>query len=667
MTERADATRRLAAVWFADIVGFTSLTSRDETAAVSLVRLFQKSTREAIDRHGGTLVKFTGDGVLAYATSTGEALDAALDLMAGFRETSHEHGEPALLRTGMHVGDLVVEADGDVYGDGVNIAARLQGEARPGQIVISEDVWRHCRQRGDLRFVSLGPQQLRGVDEPVWAYEVSPADDKSHEPARPVAGEAGRRLEQAQSVAILPFEILGGGDDAEFLAAGLHNDLLAELSKVPELTVISRTSVMGYRGTDKPIPRIARELNVGTIIEGAVQAAGRRVRMTVQLIDGVNDVHRWAESYDRELTTENIFDIQSELTRHITESLHAELVPTTTEAAGRPPTTDLDAYRLTAEARQQYDLKTESGFVRAIELYEGAVDRDPGYAAAWVGLANALASMEAYGHGAREELLGRAERAVHHALALDPDSAEAHTSLGVLRMTYQDGPAAMREFEHAARIQPSYADAHNWLSWLSLIVGRSRDGLESALRASELDPLSAEAFAHIALGYAATGDPEEGVAAARRAQRFSPYTTADFYEGICLYEAGRFVEACEVLEPLTVRADGGLGVPWTGHGPDAMLAMSLAALGESGKARDILEAIDRDDFPFAAGLVHLGLGETDEASAAFAQIETMTAWPCLATHHYHRDVWSRIAGTAVHEDLRAKAYRSWQLEPPEKS
>jgi class 3 adenylate cyclase/TolB-like protein/tetratricopeptide (TPR) repeat protein len=656
------ASRRLAAVWFADIVGFTSLASRDEAAAVDLIQLFQETTRGAIDRHGGTLVKFTGDGVLAYATSTADALDAVLDVMAGFREGSRSRGEPALLRAGMHVGDLLVAGDGDVYGDGVNIASRLEGEARPGQIVISEDVWRHCRQRDDVRYVALGPQQLKGMDEPVWAYEVSPADGTSREPAPPLAGEAGRRLAEAQSIAILPFEILGGGDDAEFLAAGLHNDLLTELSKVPELTVISRTSVMGYRGTEKSIPRIARELNVGTVIEGAVQSAGRRVRMTVQLIDGLNDVHRWAESYDRELTTENLFDIQSDLTKHVTESLHAELVPTSAPITARPPTTDLDAYRVAAQGRQQLDLKTEQGFLRAIEHFEQAVELDAEYVTAWVGLADAFALMEDYGYGDSDDLLTRAETAAHRALALAPDSAAAHTSLGLLYATQQDGPATIREFEYAIHLQPSYADAHNWHAWVSLILGRGDVALDSAKRAVEVNPLSAEPVSNLALSYLSVRQPEEALVEARRAQELSPFTTADFYVALALYDLGRFDEARDVLEPLAVRSAGELTVPWARHGPDATLALTLVALGEDDEARSVRETIDRESHPFAAGLISLGLSEMETAIGEFARVEETSAWPNLAIHHHYRDVWGRIAGTDAHRELLATARRSWKVE-----
>lgn len=481
----------------------------------------------------------------------------------------------------------------------------------------------------------------------------------------PAAGSTiAEEAESARSVAVLPFDVLGGTEDAELLALGLHNDLLTELSRDPGLKVISRTSVLGYQGTTEPIPMIARELGVGTILEGTVQSAGRRLRLTVQLIDATRDAHRWADNYDRELTTENLFAIQTELAHQIASSLSAELLPSgrVTASAG-PPTESLEAYRLAAKARQQFDVKTEDAFLRATELYREAIELDPAYVDAWVGLADALASTEAYGHGDRHELLPRAERAVHRALALDPDSAAARTSLGVLRMTYQDGPASLRELDRAIELQPSYADAYTWHTWVSLLVGRKEQAFDSALRSVELDPLSVEPPAHLALAHAAMGDPEEGLDAVRRARALSPYTTASLYEGICLCELGRYEEARDVLEPLTVGATGELRVPWAGHGPDVTYALALSRLGEADAAGAVLDDIDPERFPFATGLVQLGMGEVDRAAESFGRVERLTAWPCLALHHYHADVWHGIADTDPYRDLVRTAYRSWGIDP----
>ena len=656
-------TRRLAAVWFADIVDFTRLSSQDESEALRLVGLFQETASQEIARHEGTFVKFMGDSVLAYAMSTASAIDAALALRDKFQNRSAADDRPYFLRIGVHVGDIVVSSDGDVYGDGVNVASRLQREAEPGQLVVSEDVWRQCRQRTELRFALLGRREIKGLDEQLWVYEVALA----HEPPLSDSGmDAPRKaVQEARSIAILPLEILGSSEEAGFLAAGLHNDLLTELSKVPALTVISRTSVMGYRDTHKSIPQIARELNVAFVIEGAVQSAGNRVRFSVQLIDARHDIHRWAEYYDREVNTGNLFGIQTELTQRIVESLHAELAPRKVAPRGAPPTGNLDAYRLAVQGRMQFDLKTEAGFLRAIELFEKATAIDPGFGLAWVGLADSLALMEDYGYGDSRVLLSRADKSVRRALELVPDSAEAHTSFGLLLLTKQDGPGGIREFERAIQLQPGYADAHTWHCWLSLLIGRGDVALKSAGRGVELNPVSAEAVSNLAHSYLATGEPEKALVEARRARDLSPsYTTADFYEGLALYDLGRFAEAQSVLAPLSVSVAGELTVPWAGRGPDATLALSHVGEGDRDGARTILEEIDAVAHPFATGLVHAALAEIEEAFAAFGRVEEMSAWPSLAIHHHYRTVWQRVREDPRFESLLAVAYRSWRMEPP---
>lgn len=469
-----------------------------------------------------------------------------------------------------------------------------------------------------------------------------------------------------RSVAVLPFDVFGEHEGVTSLALGLHSDLLARLGTIPELTVISRTSVMSYQGTDKAASTIAAELGVGTVVEGTVQSVGQRFRLLVQLVDA-DDASRWSQSYDRELTTEDLFTIQGELAQDIATSLSGALVAASTTVREEPPTRSLTAYRAAAEARQQLDLRTGPSFERAIELFEDAIDADPDYADAWVGLADALTLTEDYGYGEAEELFPRAEAAIQRALELDPRSAPAHASLGLLRSADQDGPAAIRELERAIRLQPSYADAHNWHSWVSVLLGRGEDALASARRAVELNPLSAESIVNLSLSSWATGRFDRAVAEGRRSAQLSSWTTADFYAGLGLYELGRLEEARLVLEPLRTPEQGKFTVPWAMHGPDAALALVLVGLDERAAARAILDEMDPGEHPFDRGMVQLALGERQEAAASLRRVEWMGPWPTLATHHQFDDVWSRIAGTEIHRELVQTAHRSWDLEPPDDS
>lgn len=652
--------RRLAAVWFADIVSYTALSRSDEDAALLLVELFESVVRETTAAHGGTVAKFVGDGVLAYAPSASSALDAMVELRDQFQLRAAETAGGAQLRIGGHIGDLVISGSGDVFGDGVNVASRLQTASGPGQIYLSEDLWRQCRQRSVHQFAVVGPRKFKGIEEPVIVYELSPS--QSHFERSPDTDGKGR----SRSVAILPFELVGTSEDAAFLASGIHNDLLTELSKYPDLTVISRTSVMGYRQAAKSIPIIARELNVGTIVEGIVQSAGNRVRVTVQLIDGETDIHRWAEYFDRELSTEALLEIQTELTERVVESLQAQLAPTRAGRADGPATPDLEAYRLVVEGRMQFDRKTEDGLSRAMELFGQAIEADPDYGMAWAGLADSQAIMADYGYGDRESLVASAKAAVARAVELLPGSGAPHTSLGLIAESLHDAPTALKEYEITIGLDPGHADAHSWHAWISLITGEGEQALTSATRSVELNPLSAEAVTNLALAHLAVGDPAAAANEARRASEISPgYTTALYYSGLALYDLGRFSEAVDVLSPQSMAHAGSLTTPWASMGPDAALALAQIRVGSRDHAANTLETIDPAVYPFEAGLVHAGLGDLDNAYHHFDQLSTTPYGPTLIFHHHFRDVWETLDHSKL-EHLADVVYRSWGMEPPTK-
>jgi TolB-like protein/class 3 adenylate cyclase len=634
---------------FTDVEGSTSLLhDLGAVAYAEALAEHRQAIRESCTAHKGVEVDTQGDAFFfAFPTAPG-ALQAAANL------TERLVSGPLRVRVGLHTGTPVLTSEGYVGVD-VHRAARIAAAGHGGQVLMSAAT----APLVDAELLDLGEHRFKDLAAPERVFQLG----LDRFPPLNTLHRTNRR-EMAQSVAVLPFEVLGGGDEAKFLAAGLHNDLLTALAKVPELTVISRTSVMGYQGTNKPIPHITAELNVGTIIEGTVQSAGSRVRLSVQLIDGVQDAHRWADHYDRELTAESLFAIQAQLAEQIAESLHAELAAQRDVAPTGPATENLDSYRLAVEGRMQVDRKTEGGFQRAIELFEQAVTLDPGYVVGWVGLADSLALMESYGFGDSSKLLARAEEAVQRALELAPDAAETQTSLGLLAVTRQDGPASLREFERAIDLQPGYADAHNWHSWVSLLAGRADAALKSATRAVRLNPLSAEAVSNLALSHMAVGDTERGLIEGRRAGELSPgYTTADYYQGISLSELGLYDEAVEVLTPLSHSAAGRLTVPWAELGPDATLAVALQASGHSDRARDVLAAIDADEHPFWAGFVHAALGEREPALQCFSRVKHMGAGPTLVIHHYFPSVWSSLRGDPRYDALVRVAYRSWGMKP----
>lgn len=519
-----------------------------------------------------------------------------------------------------------------------------------------------------------------------WAFEVTPegvrrATEAESAPAEPplpattarqetgrpggpgLAGpEAGPELD-VRAVAILPFDNLSGTEEAAPLVAGLHDDLLTALSKVAGLTVISRTSVRGYRDTEKPVRQIARELHVGTLVEGGVQSAGGRMRLNVQLIDARRDVHRWAETYDEELSTRNIFEIQTDLTKRIVESLEAELTASERERVEGPATGDLEAYRLYARGRTWLDQRTEDGLREAVDRFERAIERDAAYALAWAGLAEALLLFRWYDYeiptGAPDPAT-----AAGKALELDPELGEAHTSLGILHASEQDGPAARRELERALDLGPGDSEALIWLSWLHLVLGRPAEALPPAERALRLDPLSPVVRVFAAEALLVAGEQERALGEARRAREIQPdWGLPHFMEGLALHHLGRFSEAVTVLRA-TLALVPPVGQPshsqlW------AALALALAASGDASGARQRLARIeelsgDRAD-AVAAGLARAALGEVDEAFEAFARVER---WGPLETEIFRYlfpDALGPLRDDPRRSTVLREVERSWGL------
>ncbi len=461
--------------------------------------------------------------------------------------------------------------------------------------------------------------------------------------------------EAEPGIAVLPFETLGQ-EEATSFTDGVHGDLLTRLSHIAGLSVISRTSVMRYRTPEKPLPAIAAELGVAWVLHGEVQETGDQVQVNARLVNARTDRQVWAESYRRELTAANLFQIQAEITRQIARALESQLSPREERQVERAPTEYLDAYRLHTQGRELLDQRTEDGMRRALDYFQRAIAEDSSYALAWVGLADALALLRDYGYADGASVLPQAETAVRRALELNPESAEAYASLGFLHYERREGPAAIRELTRSVELRPSYAEAHNWLSWVHQLLGHRKAALESAKRAVELDPLSPEAVSNLSLSYLMNGDYEKALAEARRVDEIqTSWGTGRFYEGLSLYHLGRFAEAKSVLE--------NLAVPWAGSGPLATLALAHVASGDTAEARELLVQFEEPGDPFAAGLVHAALGEEDDAFDAFQRVSRWSHWPTLSVHHFYKDVLGPLQDDPRYEELVSEVDRSWGLEP----
>ncbi|MFW6175564.1 MAG: BTAD domain-containing putative transcriptional regulator, partial [Acidobacteriota bacterium] len=443
---------------------------------------------------------------------------------------------------------------------------------------------------------------------------------------------AADRALSVRTVAVLPFESAGPAEDAGLFAAGLHDDLITELSRISDLSVISRTSVSRFRAGARPALEIGRELGAGTLVEGAVRTSGDRVRLNVQLVDARSDAHRWAETFDRRLTAESLFEIQGELAARIAEVLQAEIGPEERSRSGRVPTEDLEAYRLCVQGRALADQRTGDNLRQAVDHFRRSLERDPDHPLALSGLAEALALLVFYDYPVPDDAPDPLETA-RRGVAADPSSGEARTSLGIVRSLRLEGPEALAELERARELAPSHAEAHVWLGWVRLIRGGVEEALPPLRRAVELNPLAPAFRAYLGEALLARGEGGEALRQARRgAELQSGYALAVFIEGLALHHLERNREAAARLER-ALELTHPMGTP---SYPEvrAARAVALAAAGDEERARELLERIE-DDRPgrgkaFSLGLVRGALGDVE---GAFEEIGGIRRWDEFTVDH----------------------------------
>ncbi|MBI3841497.1 MAG: adenylate/guanylate cyclase domain-containing protein, partial [Thaumarchaeota archaeon] len=364
--------RRLAAIMFTDLVGYTRLAQADESLALELLEEHRALLRPTFPAHGGTEVKTIGDAFLVEFKSALDAVLCAVELQKKMAERNLGPSGPRKLelRVGIHLGD-VVHGSGDVYGDAVNVASRIEPLAEPGGICITQHVYDHIRNKSELEFSKLGEIELKNVELPVGVYKVIMSwNAQSRE-----EGRAPR-----ERLAVLPFVNISPDPDDEYFADGLTEELISKFSEVGQLKVIARTSVMNYKKKEKKASEIGRELGVGSIVEGSVRKAGTRIRVTVQLIDARTEEHIWASNYDKEL--DDIFAIQSDVASRVAGSISAKVFP----APQRKDTDDAEAYTMYIRAMQLFHESTEPSLREALALFERAVSRDPKFVRAYAGI-----------------------------------------------------------------------------------------------------------------------------------------------------------------------------------------------------------------------------------------------------------------------------------------
>jgi adenylate cyclase len=483
--------------------------SEDELGTVRALAACRELVSDAIARHGGRVVDMPGDNVLAEFASAVSAVEAAAAMQSQLEGCNGRLPENRRLvfRIGVNLGEVVVE-EGRLYGDGVNVAARIEALAEPGGICVSGKVYDEVRRKLDLTFDDLGEQALKNIPTPVRVYRV-----RAGAPAmQPVGGAFAGAAKP--SIIVLPFTNMSGDPEQEFFADGLTEDILTDLSRFHGILVISRNTSFKYKGKAVEVSKVAQELGVQYVVEGSVRKAGKRVRVTVQLIDAESDRHLWAERYDRDL--EDVFAIQDEVTNAIVAVLPGRVEAAAHDRAARKPTENMVAYECVATAKTLHHRSTREGNKKAMQLIERAIVLDPKYAHAHAWKACIVGQQLTYGWCDAEAGLSIIEEEALTAAALDDNDSDVHRILAALRLRQHDYDRAVYHQGRALTLNPNddliVVQQGEILTWL--------------------------------------GQPEEGIEWIRKAMRLNPYHPARFWShlGRALFGARRYAEAAEAVQ-----------------------------------------------------------------------------------------------------------------------
>jgi adenylate cyclase len=540
--------RRLAAILAADMAGYSRLMGRDEAGTAQALREHRAAADPLIAEHGGRIVKTTGDGLLIEFGSVVGAVQCAIALqkLAAERNTELPDESRMEWRIGIHLGDVLVEGD-DILGDGVNIAARLEGIAEPGGICVSDDAFRQVRGKIEAEFADIGEQSLKNIARPLRVYRIGPPLAPEQPPPRPTA----LPLPDKPSVAVLPFTNMSGDPEQEFFADGIAEDVITALSRYPSLFVIARNSCFTYKGRAVDVKQVGRELGVRYVLEDSLRKSGNRIRVTAQLVEAETGKHVWAERYDRDLA--DIFALQDEITEAVTIAIAPAIADAEQQRALRKPPGSLDAWAAYQRGLWHVEKATINDDALAEGFFRQAVDLDPSFADAYCGLAEmqlrAAVVFQTRG-------LGDVQRSVDQnarlAVALDGINASAHACLSVALFLRGDHQGALVEADHALALSPNLATGY-WRRGQALIFsGRPLDGIADLQTSLRLEPRGvslAHRLTQMAAGHYFSKDYDAAVDAAKHVIRSFPDFPPPYrWLAAALAQLGRIEEGNTTLE-----------------------------------------------------------------------------------------------------------------------
>ncbi|MEN7551470.1 tetratricopeptide repeat protein [Rapidithrix thailandica] len=638
--------RRLAAIMFTDMVGYSALSQKDEALALELLDEHRLLLRPFFEKHEGREIETAGDSFFVEFNSAVEAVQCAIEIQSALyqRNNKVDKERRILLRIGLHIGDVVISQQ-HVHGDGVNIAARMEPLAAPGGICISEDVARQIRNKVPFPVIKLGRGKLKNISLPIHIYCIQLPWQKQnpHLPQKTSVRHLflniglallalflafllfrSHQLENKTTysktrLAVLPLTNISYDSQNEYFADGMTEELISSLSKIGELRVIARSSVMKYKGGQKDIAQIGKELMVGTILEGSVRKFENKARITVQLIDVSTQEHLWSMDYDREL--KDIFHIQSEIAQNVAKELKVRLIATEKELLSKIHTDNINAYQDYLVGKYYMNTRTSESIHSAIRHFELAINQDPQFALPYAHLAYCytLAGVAGYGEISREEAEKKAWNAVNTALQLDSTLAEAHAALAYIQFRIDwDWISADREFRKAISLNPSYATAHEWYALFLSIHTRLDEALVEIQKAYELDPLSLSVNTGYGRVYHFRNELDKAITQLEKTLTLDPgYAEAYFALGMTYYKDHQPEKALPAMQK---------AVKLSGRRPVMLGLMGLVYLqkGDTTMALQLLSELEtppmNSDQLYACAFIKMGLGREHEAFDIYDQL-----------------------------------------------
>jgi len=596
--------RLLAAIMFADMVGYTALMQENEKKAKSNRDKYKKLLEESINAHQGRILQYYGDGALVIFGSAISAIDCAVKVQQGLLT------EPRIpVRIGLHIGDIVYDNDG-VFGDAVNIASRIESLAVEGSVLISEKMNDEIRNHPHLKSKHVGQFELKNVKTPVNLYALT-----NEGLVVPNPGELQGKAKNAyRSVAVLPFINMSADPDNEFFSDGMTEEIINALTKVEGLQVTARTSSFAFKGSQVDVRTIGQKLNVSTILEGSVRKSGEKVRITAQMINAINGYHFWSESYDGELN--NIFELQDEISRKIANKLIEHLsVGKVTTPLVKSSTTDITAYNYYLKGLYYWNKWNPIDNVKAIEEFNKAIEIEPGFAKAYAWLSNSYLVAGATGFQKTGNVYPLAKKFALKASELDPGDPVCISSIGLVHLFVEwDWEGARKSFEKTLELSPGVGTAYYTYSLYLSVTGRNEEAIRAIEKASKLDPLSLPIGTWLATCYYVVGRIDDGINQLNKVLEMDPvFRNALELKGMGYFVKGEYDAAISILKEYQLLS---------GADNKAISALGYvyARCGCSDKSLEIIDLLKKREknepdssFNIDFAFVYTGLREYDKA------------------------------------------------------